>query len=59
MSVSVTFKRTGRVIIELALLDKERHQPEFRLAQNWPHNLHKRANWPFVLKCTREAITIP
>ena len=49
MSVNVTFKRAGRDVIELAILYKERQQPKFRLAQNWPHNLHKRASWFFVL----------
>ena len=41
MSVIKTFKRTGRNITELVILYKERQQPKFRLAQNWPHNLHK------------------
>ena len=33
-------------ITDLEGLHKERHQPMFRLAWNWPHNLCSSTSWP-------------
>ena len=41
-----TFKRSGRDVTDLDELHKERHQPRFRLAWNWPHNLCNSTSWP-------------
>ena len=55
-----TFKRSGRDVTDLEELHKERHQPRFRLAWNWPHNLCNSTSWPlYFINKYRETMQYP
>ena len=55
-----TFKRSSRDITDLEESHKERHQPRFRLAWNWPHSLCNSTSWPwYLISKYRETMQYP